>query len=284
MTEMIRLVPRLQTIVLQASANATAAATRVERKLTVLFPMRLRRSSVAPKRLSAKVPAIPAHRQTTNAVHPNPAASARIAPITTAAPHPAAVPATVTAPSVPGGTRVQRVTSRGVDPTACPTSLETVSAAASASAAPSAKKKRTSFISTSASAQIAATPRFAITCAAVLPLRASAVPRLCFRAYPKRVAAQVRTKTVHSPANPAQLAPASRTKHTMPPAIAPDRVTPRTAHPKAAKASVTTANRPILARPIVIAAAKIVVKLFIINRLADASKLGLYSRTHEPRV
>src|SRR5262249_42777887 len=124
--------------------------------------------------------------------------------------------------------------------TACPISLETVSAAASARAAAVASRNLGCFQIPNATEQRAATPMFAKTCAAERPPRRSAVPRLSLRAYPKRVAAQVRTNTAHKPLKPAQPEPLSSAKQTTAPAAAPVFVTPRTSRPKTAKISVMT--------------------------------------------
>src|ERR1700722_6176533 len=105
---------------------------------------------------------------------------------TTPAPSiPAKLPATLTPPSLPAGTRLNLVINHVVPPIACPTSDDTVSAVASASAARHPPYHPTE-------AHRAATPRFATPCEAPLPVLASANPRVSFFFLPYRVAAKVR--------------------------------------------------------------------------------------------
>src|ERR1700722_8750705 len=118
---------------------------------------------------------------------------------TTPAPSiPAKLPATLTPPSLPAGTRLNLVINHVVPPIACPTSDDTVSAAASASAA-----RHTPYHPTEA--HRAATPRFATTCEARVPLLASARHRGSFFRHPYRVAAKV-TKNKATKAHSAGLA------------------------------------------------------------------------------
>lgn len=224
-----------------AYANAIAAAMSVERKFTPLFPTTPRLSSVAPSRLSASVPAIPAPAHTrigSKLRGPNQANTMATA---TAATQPANVPDAVIAPLLPGSTSRQLETNRGLPPIACPISLATVSATASQSAAHAASANRGCDVTIIKTVAPAATPKFANTCIAVRPDRASAVPIACFRAYPNRVEAHVRRKTARRVANPAHPNPANSAKQTTPPAAAPEFVTPRTNLPPAAKAIVTAA-------------------------------------------
>src|SRR6266852_2909225 len=146
------------------ATRAIAAAIAVEEKLTALLPRMPRRSRVAPRKLSAIMPSTPAAAQMGAERH-------------------ATMPARVTAPLVPAETGFQFVTSRGTPPMAWPISLETVSAAASAKAAPTASRIRGSRHTVAyTKAQTAATPRLARTWDAFLPARRSAVPRRCLRA------------------------------------------------------------------------------------------------------
>ena len=78
---------------------------------------------------------------------------------------------------VPGGTSLQLIIKRGVPPSACPISLDTVSAAASANAAPIANNSLCSCPANAYKAeQIPAIPRLAKTWRSSLPTRASAIP------------------------------------------------------------------------------------------------------------
>ena len=121
---------------------------------------------------------------------------------------PASVPAMLMAPSRPGSTCRMVVIMRGRPPSTWPNSEETVSAAASASAArPSAKssgganqavenqwESMSDDCTTSLQAS-AATPRLAATWEAVRPWRFSAVPMRTFCSRPTRVAKWVSRKT-----------------------------------------------------------------------------------------
>ena len=115
-------------------------------------------------------------------------------------------------------------------PTACPTSDDTVSAVASANAARHPPYHPTE-------AQSAATPRFATTCEARLPLRASASPRASFFFLPYRVAAKVSTNNAikadsaglaKSPAGP--LTASAEIRHTSSPTPAAGSVADRSTH------------------------------------------------------
>ncbi len=119
---------------------------------------------------------------------------------------PAKVPSSDTAPSVPAGTRRKLVIILGTPPSTCPSSDDTVSAVASAIAATIAASaarppKATGVNTCAADSGIpasAATPRFAATCEAVRPRRASAVPSDSFRRRPNRVAPKVSTSNASS--------------------------------------------------------------------------------------
>src|SRR5439155_7039933 len=101
--------------------------------------------------------------------------------ITAADKMPASLPIMLTAPLVPVGTGSQVVIRRGWRFAACPSSLDTVSAPASAKAATIATKKRELRCDKEYRiAQAAATPRLALTCDALRPSGRSAIPRVCF--------------------------------------------------------------------------------------------------------
>jgi YVTN family beta-propeller protein len=104
---------------------------------------------------------------------------------------PASVPPTLTPPSLPASTRLNFVINQVGPPSACPTSDDTVSAVASASAARHPPYHPAPY--RPIAAHNAATPRFATTCEARLPLRASATPRASFLRLPNRVATKVST-------------------------------------------------------------------------------------------
>ena len=111
-----------------------------------------------------------------------------------------------TAPSVPAGTRRKLVIILGTPPSTCPSSDDTVSAVASAIAATiaaiAARPPKATGVNTCAADNgipaSAATPRFAATCEAVRPRRASAVPSDSFRRRPNRVAQKVSTSSASS--------------------------------------------------------------------------------------
>src|SRR5207249_9936852 len=90
-------------------------------------------------------------------------------------------------------------------------------------------------------AHAVATPRLAKTCEAVRPTRGSAVPSLCFLWYPKRVASQVRMKTINKTVTARNPTVPQSSKHMPAPTMAPDRVTPRTVY--ARTENVTEAAR-----------------------------------------
>ena len=118
-------------VIFKSSTIAKTAAITVEMKFTSLFPSSPRRSSVAPRKLSASIPATPAPAQIGNACHANRRIRTPTRLTATAPAIPASVPAEVIAPFVPAVTSLQFVTRCGLPPNACPISLDTVSAAAS---------------------------------------------------------------------------------------------------------------------------------------------------------
>jgi hypothetical protein len=149
-------------------------------------------------------------------------------------------------PSVPAGTWSQVVMSRGSRLLVWPNSLETVSAAASANAADMARSQASLPCERrNHPAQIAATPKLASTCEAFRPSPGSAVPKVCFRWYPKRVAGQVKQKTLSSTRTAAGPTPANIRKQTTAPAIAPEVVTPRVkrASPENTRVTTTAATK-----------------------------------------
>jgi hypothetical protein len=225
---------------IQTRIEAVAAATKVPRKFTASLFSSFRRSSKAPKKLSAIMPVmaatieIPNHRMGTIPVRTHTRLTTAPATI------PARVPTQLTPPSVPAGTTSPVVISRAFALRAWPSSLETVSAAASDSAAETARRK-TALLALTADnpAQPAATARFARTCKAVLPSSFSAVPNFSFRRYPKRVQIQVRPNTETKAANAPNPAPKYRRKQTTAPATAPPKLTPRTHRARLANTTVT---------------------------------------------
>src|SRR5436190_19645380 len=100
-------------------SQAPAAALSVERKLTVLFPRKPRRSTVAPSTLSANVPSTAADVQTKKPREPNIPPNTQVPATAAAAAAPARVPVIETAPFVPAPTAFQEVTKRGTPPSAC---------------------------------------------------------------------------------------------------------------------------------------------------------------------
>src|SRR5436309_7192070 len=89
----------------------------------------------APSMLSKNIPAAAAPRQFGTSCHDSIPTAADIPAITAADKTPDTVPIMLTAPLVPAGTDSQVVIRRGWRFAACPSSLETVSAPASAKAA-----------------------------------------------------------------------------------------------------------------------------------------------------
>src|SRR5207253_8484819 len=116
-------------------AAARIAASSVLNKLTASLPMRPWRSSEAPRTLSKNIPAVAAPRQFGRYCHGSSPTAIDIPAITAADKMPASVPIMLTAPLVPVGTGSQVVIRRGWRFAVCPSSLETVSAPASAKAA-----------------------------------------------------------------------------------------------------------------------------------------------------
>jgi hypothetical protein len=226
--------------------TATTAAINVDTKLTPLFPSNCCRSSVAPSTLSAIMPNTPTPAQT--AIHEAGITPQKTQTETTriAASNPESVPPSVTAPSVPWWTSRQVVISLGLPPTTWPISLETVSAAASASAAAMpASRRRSGQAVAKRIAQAAAAPKLANTWEALRPARLSAVPNRSFLAYPMRVETQVNRKTVNNAPKPPSPLAHNSAKQTMPPANAPEAVTPLAAHPRPAKTPVSRAYHAV---------------------------------------
>src|SRR5581483_11433550 len=222
------------------SRNETAAAMRVPRRFTPSLLSKWRRSNAAPRTLSANIPITAEPIEITIAIGGTAAANAT--ELTTAAAIiPASVPCRVTPPSVPAGTSSPVVIRRARALPACPISLETVSAAASESVANTITRKTGWWRHAYNSAQVAATLRFANTWDAVLPSCFSAVPRLFFRAYPKRVLIQVSANTATNARNEIGPAASNRMNETIAPATAPDALTPRTNLARIANAAVTVA-------------------------------------------
>src|SRR5207245_4394303 len=230
-----------------AEKNGTVAAARIAassvlNKLTASLPMRPCRSSEAPRMLSKNIPAAAAPRQFGTCCHGSNPTAADIPAITAADKTPDTVPIMLTAPLVPAGTDSQVVIRRGWRFAACPSSLDTVSAPASAKAATIATKKRELRCDKEYRiAQAAATPRLALTCDALRPSGRSAIPRVCFLRYPYLVAIHVRAKTAMRPTNAPNPTDAIRAKQMTAPATAPDRLTPRIKRAKAVKTTVVIA-------------------------------------------
>src|SRR6266403_219245 len=192
-----------------------------------------------------------------------------IHPVIPHAPAPASVPTKVIPPSVPAGTPSKVVIRWALSLCACPHSLETVSAAASASAAAIAVRKYGLPRQANIAAHTVAIPRFARTCEAVRPSPRSAVPSSSLRARPIRVANHVTANREKSAANAPGPAQANRTRQTMPPAIAPVRDTPRTICPTPAKATVTTRMKPKRSGVVAHELGDISAKYNAINCIAD---------------
>ena len=162
------------------------------------------------------------------------------------------MPPTLTPPSLPAGTRRNFVINHVGPPNACPISDDTVSAVASASAARHPPYQPTE-------AHSAATPRFATTCEARLPLRASASPRASFFLLPYRVAIKVSTNNaikaksaglVKKPAGP--LTATAEIRHTNSPTPAAGSVADRNAHTNVANPTLNpTGKRSDHTEPIV---------------------------------
>src|SRR5580698_1549728 len=115
--------------------SANPAALPVERKFTPSLSNHPLRSSVAPSKLSKKNPNTAPPPLIQNIERSPRSAHVPIPATIPAAIKPASVPAALTAPSVPGSATPSVVIMRGCPPSTCPISDETVSAAASASAA-----------------------------------------------------------------------------------------------------------------------------------------------------
>lgn len=229
------------------------------------------------------MPAIPAPAHPSTGRKPRGPSQPNIAATASAAAHPAIVPATVIAPFFPGSTVRQFEISRGLPPTACPISLATVSAAASQSAAHAASANPYREVTATKTAAPAPTPRFANTCFAVLPVRASAVPIACFRAYPNRVAPHVKRKTVTRAAKPSHPSPNKSVKQTTAPAAAPEFVTPRTSLPPTAKTSVIPAASHNFGDLANTTAVPIVDKPFILNNKHSPQIVKGISDRSEPQ-
>src|ERR1035437_8024768 len=189
-----------------STPSAKAAALAVDKKLTASLFSQPRRSSVAPSRLSKKRPKTPPAQLIQNIAAPPPSPQLPTAATIPAADTPASVPTRLMAPSVPGSTLCRVVIIRGRPPRIWPISEETVSAAASASAArPAANNSSgaacenqllpTSIDCASPSQASPATPRLAATYDAVLPSRSSAMPNRSFCSRPRRVEISASKKT-----------------------------------------------------------------------------------------
>src|SRR5215831_7053550 len=105
-----------------------------------------------------------------------------VAAINVAATIPVVVPGRLIPPFEPGRTDLNVVSITVLPPSAIPTSLDVVSAAASARAA----RQRTRQLLVEMVAASAAIPRFAITCAADLPVADSAARSAFLRSRPTR--------------------------------------------------------------------------------------------------
>lgn len=224
--------------------NTSSAAPTVLKKFTSSLFSTLRLSSHPPNKLSNNMPNAPEIHTASAVVREISPTRTQTAAITNAATTPADVPARVMPPSVPAGTDFQFVISRALLLTACPHSLETVSAAASAKAADITARITGTWKVANTPAAKAATPRFARTCEAVRPPVFSAVPSARLRAYPNRVAMVASRKTAISAAKAPGPAAKYKMKLTTAPAIAPDRVTVRSRRAARVKARVTTAAVP----------------------------------------
>src|SRR5271166_380363 len=167
-----------------AATSARSAANTVLTKFTESFPIFPAFSHVAPKTLSRNMPATPATATIGVHCHGTIPKKALTHATMEAATHPLSVPSTLMAPLVPIAAARKSVIMYALFAVACPTSLETVSAAASASAAIAAISK-TSLncgIHIAGKAQRAAAHRLARTWEAVRPRLRSATPRVCLRA------------------------------------------------------------------------------------------------------
>src|SRR6185437_9484377 len=141
---------------------------------------------------------------------------------------PASVPGRLMPPSVPAGTTSQVVIMYAVPPLACPYSLETVSAAASARAVDNASSQSSGRLATMDSTpHAAAAPRLASTCEAVRPPRRSAVPRNSLWRYPRRVVRKASTNTAATAAKAPGPPVTNNTQVTSTPATAPEISTAR---------------------------------------------------------
>src|SRR5512140_1587978 len=170
--------------------GAAAAPARVFRKFRT-WPFETRQGAPArPSRLSRTVPRQAASTTATAPRAVRRAVANPAAARTAAAARPASVPATETAPSVPGGTRRKSGRSAVGDAIAWPISVPTVSMSAVASAAAAASRKTSpSGASPATRAQNAGTATFARTFSAPRrPPLSSAFPIASLRAFRKRVA------------------------------------------------------------------------------------------------
>jgi len=161
---------------------ASRAEIRVPSKLTASLPKTCLRSRLAPSRLSANIPTTAAVADTHNQRQARRPATRATKLTTIAAMIPATVPPMLMPPSVPAGTRSKVVIRSAVSLVACPYSLETVSAAASANAATQASKKTCLSVMANSATQDVAIPKLASTWNPFRPLLFSAVPRCSFRA------------------------------------------------------------------------------------------------------
>jgi len=156
-----------------------------------------------------------------------------------AAAAPERVPVKLMPPSVPGVTGCQVVIKTVRPGKAEPNSLDTVSAAASASAERASSMNP---LKAGSARHRAATPRLAATCEAERPERGSATRNCCLRDRPTRVATNVRRKTTRSTQKAFNSRPAMM-KAIIPPASIPEVLTPLAKRPIAAKAIVMIRTR-----------------------------------------
>src|SRR5437660_5755498 len=162
-------------------AEAMSESISIIYNITEDLPMRSARSREEPTMLSKNIPAAAAPRQFGRCCHGSNPTRIDSPPITAADKTTDTVPIMLTAPLVPAGTDSQVVIRRGWRFAACPSSLDTVSAPASAKAATIATKKRELRCDKEYRiAQAAATPRLALTCDDLRPSGRSAIPRVCF--------------------------------------------------------------------------------------------------------
>ena len=194
-------------------------------------------SKLAPKKLSNNIPTTPARLIIGVHCHDTTPANAADHATKAAAMHPANVPSRLMAPLVPGGTGPKPRINRGCADSAWPSSLETVSAAASArtAIAPTISSVDWRGNAAAASAHRPAPPRLASTCRAFRPPSRSATPRLDLRSARQRVASMVNNKTAKSGKNAHRPAAYISRNAVMAPIRAPPSVMAPTARARTAK-------------------------------------------------